>query len=203
MAFLTPAYFQRPVTEVARSLIGVELVWRGCSGLIVETEAYAASGDPACHTVARPSARAFIHEHPPGTAYVYLNYGMYWLFNLLVKDGGQDGLVLIRALEPCRGLPLMQERRRQNDPRALCSGPGKLGQALGLSRQDHGTSLTGRHRPPGIGLRPSAWTGAVLADTRIGISQGIDLPWRYLAAASPSLSAPPRRVASSVQPQQR
>ena len=87
MAFLDTDFFERDVLLVARDLVGVELVWHGCSGIIVETEAYAVEGDPACHTASRPSAREFVKSKPPGAAYVYFNYGMYWLFNLLVKCG--------------------------------------------------------------------------------------------------------------------
>ncbi len=190
MAFLGRDFFERGVVEVARDLVGVELVWRGCSGVIVETEAYAAAGDAACHTMSRPSARAFVRERPPGAAYVYLNYGMYWLFNLLVKGGGQDGLVLVRALEPRAGLPLMRERRGRELPRELCSGPGKLGKALGLDGGDHGSPMAGRGRPAGSGLRATDWRGEVVADTRIGIHQAVELPWRFLAADNPFVSVP-------------
>lgn len=188
MAFLGRDFFARGVVEVARDLIGVELVWRGCSGIIVETEAYAAEGDAACHTMTRPSARAFVRERAPGAAYVYLNYGMYWLFNLLVKGADQDGLVLVRALEPRTGLEIMRERRGREQVRDLCSGPGKLGVALGLSREDHGVPMAGRGRLAGCGLRAASWTGEVRAGPRIGISQAVDLPWRFLAAGSPFVS---------------
>ncbi len=169
-SFLGRAFFERGVVEVARDLIGVELLWCGCSGVIVETEAYAAEGDAACHTASRASTRLFLKEMPAGTAYVYLNYGVYWLFNLLVKGGGQDGLVLIRALEPRAGLPVMRVRRGRELARDLCSGPGKLGVALGLSGADHGAALTGRGRQAGCGLRAVDWNGRIVADRRIGIS---------------------------------
>src|SRR5688500_4492842 len=110
-------FFQRDPITCARELIGCELVWNDCSGIIVETEAYAALGDEACHTFARPSARAFVAHHKPGAAYVYFNYGMYWLFNVLVKGGTEDGFVLIRALEPVRGIDLMQQRRFPGRPK--------------------------------------------------------------------------------------
>jgi DNA-3-methyladenine glycosylase len=111
MAYLEKAFFERDVLTVAHDLIGVELSWHGCSGIIVETEAYAVEGDPACHTASRLSAREFVKSKPPGAAYVYFNYGMYWLFNLLVKGGERDGLILIRALEPTKGLEQMKSRR--------------------------------------------------------------------------------------------
>lgn len=133
--FLSADFFERDVLDVAHDLIGVELIWRGCSGIIVETEAYAVEGDPACHTASRPSAREFVKSKPPGAAYVYFNYGMYWLFNLLVKGGERDGLILIRALEPTKGIESMQSRRSREKAQELCSGPGKLAQALAIDRK--------------------------------------------------------------------
>jgi DNA-3-methyladenine glycosylase len=115
MSWVKRDFFERDVLDVARDLVGVELVWNGCSGIIIETEAYAVADDPACHTASRPSARQFVKSKPPGTAYVYFNYGMYWLFNLLVKGGARDGLILIRALEPKRGIDRMQQRRRREN----------------------------------------------------------------------------------------
>lgn len=194
MAFLGTDFFERDVLEVARGLVGVELVWQGCSGVIVETEAYAVEGDPACHTASRPSARAFVQERPPGAAYVYFNYGMYWLFNLLVKGGGRDGLILIRALEPRRGIPEMRARRGRDRLEDLCSGPGKLALALGIGGGHHGTPLAGRGRPAGVGLRSPAQPVEVLADVRVGISQAADYPWRFLAAGSPHVSVRHGRV---------
>jgi DNA-3-methyladenine glycosylase len=137
-------FFQRDPVTCARELIGCELVWKNCAGIIVETEAYAALNDEACHTFARPSARAFVEKHPSGTAYVYFNYGMYWLLNVLVKGGAEDGFVLFRAIEPTRGLDAMHRRRVANrktenpqlKPTALCSGPGKLAMALGVDGRD-------------------------------------------------------------------
>ena len=116
---------------VARELVGCTLEWDGCAGRIVEVEAYAAVGDPACHTMTRPSAREFVARHPAGTAYVYLNYGMYWLLNVLVKDGGEDGLILFRALEPTDGLAVMRERRGQGAAGGLVFRSGEIGRALG------------------------------------------------------------------------
>ena len=120
MPYLTSSFFRRDVLTVARELVGVELVWQGCSGIIVETEAYAVDDDPACHTATRPSARAFLQAMPTGTAYVYFNYGMHWMLNLLVKGGGRDGLILIRALEPVVGIGQMQQRRQREKLRDLC-----------------------------------------------------------------------------------
>ncbi|TDU81704.1 DNA-3-methyladenine glycosylase [Prosthecobacter fusiformis] len=194
MAFLTPAFFQRDVLTVAQDLIGVELVWLGCSGIIVETEAYAVDGDPACHTASRPSARAFVQNHPPGTAYVYFNYGMYWLFNLLVKGGSHDGLILIRALDPRLGIAEMRQRRQKEKLTDLCSGPGKLALALGIGGIHHGIPMTGRSRPSGCGLRTSPSPVEVVSDIRVGISQAVDFPWRYLARDNPHVSVKHGRV---------
>lgn len=190
MAYLKPDFFERDVLTVARDLIGVELEWHGCSGIIVETEAYAAEGDAACHTYTRPSAREFVLKQPPGTAYIYLNYGMYWLFNLLVKGGGRDGLILIRALEPRRGIEAMQKRRNKQKLHELCSGPGKLGRALGITGEHHGTIMAGRGRPADCALLAAAEPLSVITDIRVGISQAVDFPWRFLAAAHPHVSVP-------------
>lgn len=196
------AFFQRDPVTCARELIGCELVWKNCAGIIVETEAYAALNDEACHTFARPSARAFVEKHPPGTAYVYFNYGMYWLLNVLVKGGAEDGFVLFRAIEPTRGLDAMHRRRVANrktekatlKPTALCSGPGKLAMALGVDGRDHGRDLC---VAPTIGFRTAPKIVDAVADVRIGISKAAHLPWRFLARDSRYLSVPATRQASS------
>lgn len=187
--FLSTDFFERDVLDVAHDLIGVELVWNGCSGIIVETEAYAVEGDPACHTASRPSAREFVKTKPPGAAYVYFNYGMYWLFNLLVKGGERDGLILIRALEPTKGLEHMQSRRNREKARELCSGPGKLAQALAIDGSHHGLPMVGRGKPTGCGLkRTDSATHEVASDIRVGISQAVNFPWRFLSRQSPHVS---------------
>jgi len=180
-------FFRRDPLVCARELIGCELVWGDCAGLIVETEAYAALGDEACHTFARPSARDFIAHHEAGDAYVYFNYGMYWLLNVLVKGGTEDGFVLFRALEPTRGIDTMTARRSAGkrapitQPHALCSGPGKLTIALGIDGRDHGRDLCAE---PGIGLRRPPVPVQVVTDLRVGISKAAHLPWRFLARES-------------------
>lgn len=196
MAFLSTDFFRRDVVQVARELIGTELVWHGCSGVIVETEAYAVEGDPACHTATRPSAREFVKSQPTGAAYVYFNYGMYWLFNLLVKGGERDGLILVRALEPRRGIEVMQQRRQREKLHELCSGPGKLALALAIDGHHHGTPMVGGLRPAGCGLRSSSSANEphVLSDVRVGISKAADYPWRFLAKGSPHVSVPHGRV---------
>ena len=193
-SWLERAFFQRDPVTCARELIGCELVWKQCSGIIVETEAYAALNDEACHTFARPSARAFIGHHHPGAAYVYFNYGMYWLLNVLVKGGAEDGFVLIRALEPTRGATLMQRRRFgpgtvARKATALCSGPGKLAIALGVSGRDHGRDLCAGRQ---IGFRRKreridSW----VSDARVGISKATHLPWRFLTPESHFVSVKP------------
>src|SRR5436190_4219604 len=191
---LERAFFQRDPLTCAQELIGCELVWKGCAGIIVETEAYAAVGDEAAHTFFRPSARAFVASHQPGAAYVYFNYGMYWLFNVLVKGGAEDGFVLIRALEPVRGIDLMQQRRFPDRPEpapahALCSGPGKLTIAMGIDGRDHGVDLC---LDPAMGFRrvngaPARW----VSDARVGITKSVHFPWRFLAPENRFVSAKP------------
>jgi DNA-3-methyladenine glycosylase len=194
--FLPRTFFQRDPLTCARELIGCELVWNRAAGIIVEVEAYAEQGDEASHTFVRPSARAFVARHPAGAAYVYMNYGVHWLLNVLVK-GEANGFVLIRALEPTRGIPAMQKRRHTTAgtaaamrPHALCSGPGKLSQALGVTGRDHGRDFcSGRS----IGFRPPITPALVEVDVRIGISKAADLPWRFLFAGSPFVSVRPGR----------
>lgn len=181
-SFVDTSFFTRDVLTVARELVGMELVWEGCSGVIVETEAYTVEGDEACHTATRPSAREFVKTMPPGTAYVYFNYGMYWLFNLLVKGGERDGLILIRALEPKLGIDLMKQRRNRDKLKDLCSGPGKLALAMGIDGTHHGTLLAGKGRRKGSGLKTKRVIGLekVVTDVRVGISKAADYPWRFL-----------------------
>lgn len=199
-ALLPREFFCQGPVELATQLIGCELVWHGTAGRIVETEAYASTGDEACHTFTRPSARQFVAQQAPGTAYVYMNYGIHWLFNILAKSpAGPEGLVLIRALEPTAGLEGMRQRRGpgRESPRQLCSGPGKLAQALGIRGLAHGTDLCAA---PRRGLRAPAEPippQAILADTRIGISKAAHLPWRFLLAGSPCLSV---RASSAARP---
>jgi DNA-3-methyladenine glycosylase len=125
-------FFETDPLTCAQSLIGCELVWGKTAGRIVETEAYAEHDDHASHTFLRRGTRKFIEIHPPGTLYVYLNYGVHWLLNFLVKGGSANGFVLIRALEPTEGCNLMARRRGRSGERNLCSGPGKLSPAFAL-----------------------------------------------------------------------
>jgi len=178
-------FFRRDPVTCARELIGCELLWRSCGGIIVETEAYSVCGDEACHTFSRPSSRAFVAGHPPGAAYVYLNYGVHWLLNFLVKGGVENGFVLIRALEPTRGIGRMQKRRGMRA--GLCSGPGKLTRALGIDQSQHGRDFLGGRSF--VLLRP-ATAPRVAAGIRIGISKATHLPWRFVLEDSSCLSAP-------------
>lgn len=191
---LSPAFFEQDPVTCARALIGTHFCWDGSAGIVVETEAYTETGDEACHTFRRPSARRFIADHPPGTAYVYLNYGVHWLTNVLIKNGPENGFVLLRALAPAAGLPAMRLRRQRTEPAELCSGPGKLSQALGISGQHHGLSLlsTGRCF---LARLPDEPAPELVEGPRIGISRSSHLPWRFGWKASPHLSAPfPERV---------
>lgn len=196
---LTRDFFQRDPLTCARDLIGCELVWRECAGVIVETEAYAARNDEACHTFFRSAARDFVATRQPGAAYIYMNYGVHWLLNALVKGGSDEGFVLIRALQPTRGLPLMQQRRlaRAANPgplpvTALCSGPGKLAQALGITGGNHGRDLCAGVKS-GIGFLPRPHPAVDIETApRIGISRAAHLPWRFLLKNSPFISVRPR-----------
>jgi len=195
-SFLGRDFFQRDPLTCGRELIGCELVWNGCGGRIVEVESYAEEGDEACHTFHRPSARQFIATHEAGAAYVYMNYGMHWLLNVLVKGDAGSGFVLIRALEPVRGLREMEERRLAHSTgplilslRALCSGPAKLTQALAIDGRDHGRDLCGGGA---VGFLRSPFPATVQSDVRIGISKAAHLPWRFMARGSPFVSVPPR-----------
>ena len=187
------AFFQRDPVTCAGELIGCELVWKGCAGIVVETEAYAAINDEASHTFVRPSARAFVAREQAGAAYVYFNYGMHWMLNVLVKGGSADGFVLFRALEPVRGLAAMARRRaasrksgiRALKQNALCSGPGKLARALGVDGRDHGRDLCAGRT---VGFHVPAQAVEVVADVRIGISKAAHLPWRFLLRDSPFVS---------------
>lgn len=180
-------FFQRDPLTCSRELIGCELVAGECVGVIVETEAYCAEGDEACHTFFRPSTRQFMATHEPGAAYVYLNYGMYWLLNVLVKGGGgaHDGFVLIRALEPVQGIEQMRQRRGRNALGDLCSGPGKLSQAFGITGNEHGSDLCAG---PALGFRRRRGQPEVEICPRIGITKAAHLPWRFLLKGSPFVS---------------
>ncbi|MFM8365409.1 MAG: DNA-3-methyladenine glycosylase [Verrucomicrobiota bacterium] len=187
MKLLRREFFQRDPLVCARELVGCELVWNGCGGIIVETEAYSVFNDEACHTFARPSSREFVAEKPPGSAYVYLNYGVHWLLNFLVKGGTEDGFVLIRALEPTRGIETMKRRRASEKIEALCSGPGKLTRALDIGGDTHGLDFFSIES---VALLAPTAPSVIQAGPRIGITKAADLLWRFVAADSRFLSKP-------------
>src|SRR5580693_806486 len=181
-------FYARPVLEVARDLIGCVVEHEGVSGRIVETEAYHES-EPACHAFIglTPRTRTLFGE--PGMAYVYRSYGIHALLNAVCEPAGIGAAVLIRALEPLDGIELMRARRGGVGDRELCSGPGKLTQALGIELSENGTSLLDGPvliHAVGQGEEPAQ----VIADTRIGISKAVDLCWRFCAVGNPHVSLP-------------
>ena len=185
-------FFQRDPLRCARELIGTELVWGECGGLVVETEAYLTENDEACHTFKRASTRSFVEQNKPGAAYIYLNYGVHWMLNVLVKGAPRTGLILIRALEPRRGLERMRCRRGLDDVRRLCSGPGKLTQALDITMRHHEVDLC---RDPRHCFRARKEASVkVEADARIGITRSAELPWRFTLRGSAYVSRPVKRV---------
>ena len=181
------SFFKRDPLTCARELIGKELIWGECSGTVVEVEAYAAIDDEAAHTFTRSSARSFIQRNKAGAAYVYFNYGVHWMLNVLVK-GDENGFVLIRALEPRRGIELMKKRRGIDDVRQLCSGPGKLTQAFAISGRNHEMDLCA---DPSHSFAANTDAAVdVVADARIGITRSAYYPWRFTLCGSEFVSRP-------------
>jgi DNA-3-methyladenine glycosylase len=181
-------FFNRSVHEVARDLIGCELAVGDAGGVIVETEAYDAT-DPACHAYIGRTARNEALFGPPGHAYVYLSYGIHSLLNAVAEPEGRAAAVLIRALEPTEGIDLMRKRRGRVKLDQLCSGPGKLTEALGVGLSLNGGDLGG---PPfEISPRAAGWNRTeIVTDTRIGITKAAELPWRYCVKDSRYVSRP-------------
>jgi DNA-3-methyladenine glycosylase len=189
---LKPAFYTRPVLEVAEALIGCVVTHGECSGVIVETEAYHDS-EPACHAFVGLTPRTETLFGPPGRAYVYLSYGLHTMLNAVCEPEGIGAAVLIRALEPLDGIELMAQRRGL-DPsrvRGLCSGPGKLTQALGIALSDNGCDLA-RGSVAVSGRRGRFSDPVVQRDLRIGITKAVELPWRFCLAGSRYLSVPVR-----------
>jgi DNA-3-methyladenine glycosylase len=184
MPAIGPAFFDREVTEVARDLIGVTLLVDGVGGPLVEVEAYDPA-DPASHSFNGPTPRNQAMFGPPGHAYVYKIYGIHWCLNFVCRPGSA---VLIRALEPLHGLPLMHERRGGVPERQLCSGPGKLCQALGVDIAQNSLPLD---RPP-FALLSAMESQDIATGPRIGITKGAETPWRFVRRGSPFLSKPLR-----------
>jgi DNA-3-methyladenine glycosylase len=197
---MTRDFYARPTLEVARDLIGKVLEHRTREGIaagrIVEVEAYIGEDDPACHAAPGPTTRNAPLYGAPGVAYVYLNYGLHYLVNAVTEDEGSPAAVLIRALEPVRGVPLMRRRRMASKRRAgrptppdheLCRGPGNLTVALGITGAQNMIPLT---RPPLVIRDDGARAGDVAWSPRIGIRVGTDRAWRCTAVASPAVSGP-------------
>ncbi|MEJ2374872.1 MAG: DNA-3-methyladenine glycosylase [Pseudolabrys sp.] len=179
------AFFDRSVHAVAPELIGATFTVNGVGGLIVEVEAYHHT-DPAAHSYIGRTERNAVMFGPPGYAYVYRSYGIHWCLNFVCEAEGSASAVLIRALEPTQGLSAMQRRRGLTDERALCSGPGKLCQALGVTIKHNGLPLD---RPP-FELRAREAAPEIAIGARIGISKAVEHPWRYGLKGSKFLSKP-------------
>ena len=184
--------FRAPSADVAQQLIGVTLLVGGAGGRIVEAEAYDRS-EPAAHSYNGPTPRNFSMFGPPGRSYVYRSHGLHWCLNFVCREEGHGAGVLIRALEPLAGLELMRQRRGMDaaaDARLLCAGPGRLCQALGVTRAHNNLALDAA--PFQLLARDHGWDGDVLAGPRIGISKAVELPWRFALAGSRFLSKPLR-----------
>ena len=187
---MKPSFYARPVVEVARDLIGCVVRHDRSAGVIVEAEAYHDS-EPACHAFVGLTQRTATLFGPPGRAYVYRSYGIHALLNAVCEPEGVAAAVLIRALEPAEGIELMRRRRGLERLQDLCSGPGKLTQALGIGLEHNGVDLA--RGPVIIDPPPPAWRGVEVAiDQRIGITKAVELPWRFTAAGSEFVSRPVR-----------
>lgn len=181
-------FYARPVLDVARDLLGCVLTHAGCGGVIVETEAYHES-EAACHAHVGLTARTHVLFGPPGRAYVYRSYGIHALLNAVAEPEGVGAAVLIRALEPTHGIAAMRARRGRARFEDLCSGPGKLTQALGVDLADNGSDLA--HGAVRIAPRPPGRDApATLSGPRIGITKAAELTWRFCALGSRSVSRP-------------
>jgi DNA-3-methyladenine glycosylase len=182
---LTHRFFDRSVHEVAPELIGATLLVDGVGGVIVEVEAYHHT-DPAAHSYIGRTERNAVMFGPPGFAYVYRSYGIHWCLNFVCEEEGSASAVLIRALEPRAGLAQMRRRRGLRDERDLCSGPGKLCEALGVTIKHNGLPLD---RAP-FELRARPAKPEVAVGVRIGITKAVEHPWRYGLKGSKFLSRP-------------
>ena len=182
---LTKAFFRRSVHEVAPDLIGATLLFKGVGGRIVEVEAYHHT-DPAAHSFRGPTARNAVMFGPPGYTYVYRSYGIHWCLNFVCEEDGSASAVLIRAIAPTEGLAAMRRRRGLKDERALCSGPGKLCEALAVTHDHNGLPLD---RAP-FELRARDKTPDIVTGERIGITKAVEKPWRYGLKGSRFLSKP-------------
>jgi DNA-3-methyladenine glycosylase len=179
--------FSQDSHMVARQLIGAVVLVDGVGGRIVETEAYDQS-DPASHTFSGPTERNGAMFGAPGHAYVYRSYGIHWCLNFVCREAGHGAGVLLRALEPLHGVELMRERRGVEAAALLCSGPGKLCQALGVTRAHNGLALTA----PPFALLAGDSPVVLVEGPRIGISKAMEVPWRFGLAGSRFMSRPIR-----------
>jgi len=182
---LSRAFFNRSVDDVAPELIGAVLLFNGVGGRLVEIEAYDQS-EPAAHSFGGPTPRNAVMFGPAGYAYVYRSYGIHWCLNFVCEPKGSAGAVLIRAIEPTTGLATMRRRRGIADERLLCSGPGRLCEALGITHRENGVSLAA----PPFEIFAAAGDTEVVTGPRIGITKAVDLPWRYGEKGSRFLSKP-------------
>src|SRR5450631_935400 len=182
---LARAFFARHVLEVAPDLIGVTLLVNGVGGIIVEVEAYHHT-EPAAHSFNGPTSRNSVMFGPPGFVYVYRSYGIHWCVNFVCEKAGSASAVLIRALQPTHGIPAMRRRRGLQDEKSLCSGPGKLTEALGITHQHNGLPLDA----PPIALHARTQKPDIVTGVRIGLTKAVELPWRYGLKGSKFLSKP-------------
>jgi DNA-3-methyladenine glycosylase len=195
---LDPSFYARSVHEVARDLIGCVVRHGDTAGRIVETESYHHS-EPACHAFVGLTDRTRTLFGPAGHAYVYRSYGIHALLNAVCEEEGSGAAVLIRALEPIAGIDRMRERRRASRLEDLCSGPGKLTQALGIGLELNGTPLyAGPIRV--LGRPAGAQRPAIVRGERIGITKAADLPWRFCDAGSRHVSRPWPRAMRELAP---
>ena len=182
---LRRAFFDRSVHEVAPDLIGTTLLVDGVGGIIVEVEAYHHT-EPAAHSFNGPTPRNQVMFGPPGFVYVYRSYGIHWCVNFVCEAAGSASAVLLRALEPIHGLAAMRRRRGVDDPRMLCSGPGKLTEALGITHAHNALALDA----PPFALHARTGEVEVVSGVRIGLTKAVELPWRYGLKGSKFLSKP-------------
>jgi DNA-3-methyladenine glycosylase len=182
---LKRAFFARSVLEVAPDLIGATMLVNGVGGIIVEVEAYHHT-EPAAHSFGGPTPRNAVMFGPPGFAYVYRSYGIHWCVNFVCEKEGSASAVLIRALEPTHGVAAMRRRRRLDDERSLCSGPGKLTEALDITDKHNGLALD----VPPFALQARTTRQDIATGVRIGITKAVELPWRYGLSGSRFLSKP-------------
>jgi DNA-3-methyladenine glycosylase len=182
---LRKSFFNRSVHEIAPELIGATLLFRGTGGIIVEVEAYHHT-DPAAHSYNGPTPRNAVMFGPPGYVYVYRSYGIHWCMNFVCEEKDSASAVLLRAIEPTEGIAAMQRRRRTDDVRMLCSGPGKLTEAIGITHAQNGVAVD---EAP-FELRARTHEPDVAVGVRIGITKAAELPWRYGLKGSRYLSKP-------------